>query len=61
MAKYERTRLCGCGECRMHPITDGPCPQENSKQAFWLWARSADQGDDEEDETLDTSAIEEAN
>lgn len=37
MPSYERTRLCGCGECRFKPISAGPCPQENSKKASWLW------------------------
>ena len=49
MVKYERTRLCGCGECRMKPISEGPCPLENDKAAIWLWARSKDQDDDETD------------
>lgn len=46
MVKYERTRLCGCGECRFKPISAGPCPQEKSKTAIWLWSRVV--GSDEE-------------
>lgn len=65
MPKYERTRLCGCGECRFKPLSAGPCPQEKSKGAIWLWRTVY--GKDEEvteeagesgDVTLDTPEAE---
>lgn len=57
---YERTRLCGCGECRFYPISKGPCPQENSKKAIWLWAEVFTKEEPEEVEnTLDPSVLEE--
>jgi len=40
---WVRTRLCGCGECQHKP---GPCPQENSVNAIWLWGSEYTAGDD---------------
>ena len=61
MPKYERTRLCGCGECRFKPISAGPCPQEKSKNAIWLWKTASsieEEVGESEDVTLDTPEAE---
>ena len=38
--KWYRTRKCGCGECRFHPIRE--CTLEASRSAIWLWAMDPD-------------------
>lgn len=53
---FERTRLCGCGECRFD-ATATTCPQEGSKDAIWLWA-SVKAPVVEEDETEEDDEVE---
>ena len=59
MQDYERTRLCGCGECRFQPFLR-PCPQANAKTAIWLWKSKFPKSEDsletnEEIETTETT------
>lgn len=35
--QWERTRKCGCGECRFKPKSE-VCPQADEKHAVWLYA-----------------------
>lgn len=54
MPKYERTRICGCGECRFKPLSSGPCPKEKEKGAIWLF-RTVYGSEDEVAETSEDS------
>lgn len=55
MAKYIRTRICGCGECRFKPLDSGPCPQEKSKDARWLWM--TDYSSSREEDTVEDGEV----
>jgi hypothetical protein len=36
---WAKTRKCGCGDCALRPMEEGPCRLEEAPGAKWLWAQ----------------------
>lgn len=55
---WVKTRKCGCGDCALKPMSEGPCPLENGHGAKWLWAQESRLNEEEIPEEDLTNALE---